>query len=61
MTHPLVLQLRFAKQEWLDGLEGLSEEDANVRVGDTNSIGWMVGHLAHFDQLTWSERVHGKC
>lgn len=60
MTHPLVSELKFAKQRWLDGHVELSEADANIRLGEANSIGWMVGHLAHFDQVVWCETVQGK-
>ena len=60
MTHPLVLQLNYAKQRWLDGHENLNEADANTRLGHGNSIGWMVGHLAHFDQWAWLEMTQGR-
>lgn len=60
MTHPLVLQLQYAKQRWLAGHEGLSEEDAAKRLGEANSISWMVGHLGNFDQAIWCENVQDK-
>ncbi|MEM7114315.1 MAG: ester cyclase [Chloroflexota bacterium] len=60
MTHPLVLQLQYAKQRWLAGHEGLSEEDAAKRLGEANSISWMVGHLGYFDQTVWCENVQNK-
>ncbi len=55
MTHPLVSQLHYAKERWLDGHAGLTEEDAAKQFGNGNSIGWMVGHLACFDQMMWCE------
>lgn len=50
MTHPLVLQLRFTRYEFLRGLEGLKEEEAQKRFLPMNSISWNVGHL------TWQEQ-----
>lgn len=55
MTHQLVLQLQFVREKWLSGLAGLSNEEAQNRLGDANSISWMVGHLAWLEQLTWIE------
>ena len=60
MSHLVVEQFRFAKQEWLRGHENISADDALKRLGHTNSIGWMVGHLAEFDQRVWVERVFGE-
>ncbi|MEM9775200.1 MAG: DinB family protein [Chloroflexota bacterium] len=57
--HPLVEQTRFMKQKWLDGHEDLSAEDGVRRMGHANSISWMVGHLANFDQEVWLERPRG--
>jgi len=53
MTHPLVLQLRFTRREWLRALNGVSEEDAVRRLLPSNSISWMVGHLAWQEQRYW--------
>ena len=53
MTHLLVEQLRFARMKFVAGLEGVSAEDALKRLGPMNSIGWVVGHLAAFEQYTW--------
>jgi hypothetical protein len=60
MTHPLVIQLRFTRGEFMRGLEGLSESDAQRRVMPMNSIGWMVGHLAWQEQRYWLFRAQGK-
>ena len=53
MTHPLVMQLRFTRSEWLRALEGVGEEDACRRLGPMNSIGWIVGHLSWQEQRYW--------
>jgi hypothetical protein len=54
--HPLIAQLRFTREEFLRGLEGLSAEDAARRLPPMNSIAWMVGHLAWHEQMLWLER-----
>lgn len=53
MPHPLVVQLRFARSEFVRGLEGVSPEDALRRLGPMNSIGWMIGHLASQENAYW--------
>ena len=53
MTHPLVVQLRFARSEFVRCLEGLSDEDARKRLGPMNSISWMIGHLANQEHFYW--------
>jgi uncharacterized damage-inducible protein DinB len=56
MPHPLVDQLRFTRSEFLRGLRGLSEADAQRRIEPMNAIGWNVGHLAWQEQqyfITW--------
>lgn len=57
MTHPLVVQLRFARSEFRRGLEGASAEDGLKYLGPMNSIGWMVGHLAWHEQQCWLVRA----
>jgi hypothetical protein len=52
-THLLVTQLRFARSEFVRGLEGVSEEDAIRRVLPMNCISWMVGHLANQEHRYW--------
>ena len=59
MAHPRVEQLRFARSEWLRGLEGLTETDAGRRLEPMNSISWMVGHLAWHERLISMERGQG--
>lgn len=53
MTHPLVLQLQFARSEWLRGLDGITAEEAVRRFEPMNSIGWMIGHLANQEHNYW--------
>lgn len=60
MPHYLVDQLRFAKEAFIEGLEDLSAEDAAKHVGRANSISWMIGHLAEFDQYIWLTVAQGK-
>ncbi len=59
MTHPLVLQLWFTRSELLRGLAGLTDPDAQKRLGPMNSISWMVGHLAWQEQRYWLTRAQG--
>jgi uncharacterized damage-inducible protein DinB len=49
-AHPLVLQLRFTRNEFRRGLEGLSEAEAGKRFMPMNCISWNVGHLAWQEQ-----------
>jgi DinB family protein len=51
--HPLITQLRFARSEFVRGLEGVSEADGLRRLLPMNSIGWMVGHLANQEHRYW--------
>lgn len=51
--HPLVSQLRFARNEFARGLDGVSEEDGIRRPLPMNSISWMVGHLANQEHRYW--------
>jgi hypothetical protein len=52
-VHPLVTQLRFARNEFLRCLEGVSAEDAVRRLEPMNSISWIVGHLANQENRYW--------
>ncbi len=60
MPHPLVDQFRFARREWLRGLEGVSEDDAARHLGPMNCISWIVGHLAWHEQRYWLDRAQGR-
>ena len=48
--HPLVLQLKFTRDEFKRALKGLGEEDASKRLLPMNCISWNVGHLAWQEQ-----------
>jgi hypothetical protein len=50
MTHPLVLQLRFTRSEFMRGLQRLTDPDARQRCLPMNCISWNVGHLAWHEQ-----------
>jgi uncharacterized damage-inducible protein DinB len=58
-THPLVLQLQFARREFQRCLEGLSPADARRRLGPMNCISWMVGHLADQENRYWVQLAQG--
>ncbi|MGN6675310.1 MAG: DinB family protein [Thermomicrobiales bacterium] len=60
MTHPLVVQLRFARSEFRRGLAGLSADEARRRFLPMNCISWNVGHLAWQEQRYWLTRLHGQ-
>ena len=60
MVHPIVLQLWFARSEFVRGLQGISAEDATKRFGPMNCISWSVGHLASQEQYLWVELAQGK-
>jgi hypothetical protein len=60
MTHPLVVQLRFARSEFVRCLEGVSDEDARQRLLPMNCISWMIGHLANQENGYWVYLAQGK-
>jgi uncharacterized damage-inducible protein DinB len=51
--HPLVTQLRFARNEFQRCLDGVSAEDAVHRFEPMNCISWIVGHLANQENTYW--------
>jgi hypothetical protein len=53
MAHLLVTQLRFARHEFLRGMEGVTEPEALVRLGSMNCLSWFVGHLASAENKWW--------
>ena len=59
MAHPRVEQLRFARAEFVRGLEGIREDVARRELGQMNSITWMIGHMAWHEQLSWLTRAQG--
>ncbi|MBE2222051.1 MAG: DinB family protein [Anaerolineae bacterium] len=54
MTHPLVIQLRFARAEFVRCLDGVTEEEGIIRLQPMNCISWMVGHLASQENFYWN-------
>jgi hypothetical protein len=53
LIHPLVTQLRFARSEFVRGLEGVSDAEGQRRFPPMNSLSWIVGHLANQEQAYW--------
>lgn len=58
--HPLVLQLRFTRAEFIRGIGRVSRADGSVRLGRMNSIGWNVGHLAWQEQRYFLDLGRGQ-
>jgi uncharacterized damage-inducible protein DinB len=48
--HPLVLQLRFTRSEFMRAIKNVGEADAQRRIDPMNCISWNVGHLAWQEQ-----------
>jgi hypothetical protein len=59
MSHPLVLQLRFTRNEFLRGLTGLTEAEASRHFAAMNCISWNVGHLAWQEQRYFLHYAQG--
>jgi hypothetical protein len=60
MTHPLVVQLRFARSELIRSFDGVTEEEARRRFEPMNCISWMVGHLANQENTYWVYLAQGQ-
>ncbi len=60
MTHPLVVQLRFTRSEFLRALDGVTEEEAVRRFLPMNCISWIIGHLANQENTYWVRVAQGK-
>jgi hypothetical protein len=50
MSHPLVQQLRFTRNEFKRALEGVTDAEARRRSLPMNCISWNIGHLAWQEQ-----------
>jgi hypothetical protein len=50
MSHPLVQQLRFTRNEFKRALEGVTDAEARRRCMPMNCISWNIGHLAWQEQ-----------
>jgi len=49
-THPLVLQLRFTRSEFMRAIKRIGADEARRRLEPMNCISWNVGHLAWQEQ-----------
>lgn len=58
--HPLVRQLRFARLEFERVMAGVTAEEGVVRLLPTNSLSWMVAHLANQEQFYWLVLPQGR-
>jgi len=58
--HPLVIQLRFARSEFVRCVSTVSAEDAVRRFEPMNCISWMVGHLANQEHRYWVVVAQGR-
>jgi len=58
--HPLVSQLRFARNEFRRCFEGVGEAEARQRLQPMNCLSWIVGHLANQEQRYWLIFSQGK-
>jgi hypothetical protein len=59
MPHPLVRSLKFARTEFLRGLEGITQEEGARRFETMNSISWTIGHLANQENFYWVYLAQG--
>ena len=57
MLHPLVVQLRFTRNEFQRALVGITDEEARCRFMPMNCISWNIGHLAWQEQRYWLWRA----
>ncbi len=60
MTHDLVRSLRFARSEFVRGLDGLTAEEGIRRFLPMNSISWNIGHLASQENWYWVRLAQGR-
>jgi len=60
MAHLLVDQLRFARSEFVRGLESVTDEEARRRFMPMNCISWTIGHLANQENTYWVMIAQGK-
>jgi uncharacterized damage-inducible protein DinB len=60
MPHPMVIQLRFTRNEFRRALEGVSDADAQKRFMPMNCISWSIGHLAWQEQRYWLHYGQGQ-
>lgn len=58
--HLFVRQLRFSRSELMRCIEGITPEEAQKRVGQMNSISWIIGHLAGQEHAYWVQPQNGQ-
>ena len=58
MTHNLVYQIQFARLEFKRVMSAVPPEDAVRRLIPSNSLSWIVGHLANQEQFMWVAGPH---
>lgn len=59
-THPYVTQLRFARSEFMRGVKGVSDDEAQKQIGSLNCISWIVGHMANQEHFFWVRAAQGR-
>jgi hypothetical protein len=57
--HPLVLQLRFTRSEFMRAIKRVDDIDARKRIQPMNCISWNIGHLAWQEQRYFVTRPLG--
>lgn len=57
--HLLVVQLRFARSEFVRGLDGVLDDEARRRFTPMNCISWTIGHLANQEDRYWNWLAQG--
>lgn len=60
MTHPLVVQLRFTRSEFLRAIKKVTDEEARQRFLPMNCISWNIGHLAWQEQQYFLSYAQGQ-
>jgi hypothetical protein len=58
--HPLVLQIRFTRSEFMRSIRQVGEADAQRRLDPMNCISWNVGHLAWQEQSYFMTMGQGR-
>ena len=58
--HPLVLQLRFTRSEFMRAIKRVDDADARKRIQPMNCISWNVGHLAWQEQRYFVSAGQGR-
>lgn len=60
MAQYLVRQLHFARSEFVRCLDGVTAEEGQQRIGQMNSLGWIVGHLANHEHFLWVQLAQNR-